>query len=1815
MEAVPRLPMVCFELRTPSETTSFGPKLKEYIQNFYNEDPETYNIEIDQLETLRAAAIRPGKDVSGVANLKRYYCQLHFLMSRFPMSKDGTAAVQFSWRDRYIGPSFSVPDIRYEVSSILYNIGALHTQLGMSDTRTTEDGMKMACTHFQCAAWAFQHLKDTYPPSTEADLAPDIMQFAYHLCLAQAQECILEKSMMDNRKASIIVKVAVQVVNYYSQAFNALKRSESEDVVGTKFYMGWRRLAKFKEIYYRCVIQLFQGMQAEEQQKMGERVAFYQLAHDTLEEAIKLSKNLDKGEMNPKQVQEALSFTQDVVEGKRKAAKNENEFIYHEEVPDRDQLPKAMGVSLVKGIPFSVTDPEVSGPDIFGRLVPMKAHEASSLYSEEKAKLLRKVGGSIEEKDQLLTAFLSSLQLDYLHCYSEPNLLPQELVDRCAALSAKPNAIQSLTESMSKLSDVCAEVETMLQEIKLLLEQEETQEKEYQVIMGKRPPSIVATDMTREAAKYQEAHAKANESNQALHKVMSTHISNLRILSLPLNQVQQQIPPPPALTDPESESIVKEMQSLMEKVEEMRTQRAMLTTQLRDSICKDDITQILVTQQNGNLETIFQEELKKHQDIVKLIQQNLSAQENILKAVTDAYARYSNVRKATAEAVRKRQSVINALITCFDAYEDLLAKSSKGHEFYNILETNVIKLLGRVKSTCKVQQEEREQMLVNSALPQKIPNRIANVLDTTTGLPKAHAAPKLKDYLKSDGGIILPNRASNYLNSDVAPATYSAPLLYNQMPVATSAQSTTYYDASAAVVSSPGLSTRSDNKPQNWMPGIRPAPLGSEATTSVFKSEPNDGTNVAYATHSPYHQPVYNYAGAWGYGSQASTMSTYLPTNVQYSVENKPSDEATQLGTFNVDQGHRYAPVGGASYQASTSETAHSSTLPISQANNYLTSGGYKNVPSQAPSPMNQAVDNAIPANVYQTHTSYETYPPGATSIPGHQYNVQNGHTNFQNPSCYDTGAVGVSSAYQSTSGYGVSEHTAAATGYGSLTGGTQSTGLSQYPNQLTSSANTYDQQLVSNYQSMNNPAVSSVSQTKYPNHAPSPGNQLQSNYQNLNSSSPAPASQPQPSYQNLGMTAVPASQPLTFSYEQHYQGNWSAGVQPMLPGNSYSNYQIPVSSSTQSFQYMQNQNISSYSSAGAYPTNQTSSSYSSHSQSYDFNSTTVGTAGHYYQSPHYGSQNLTATSAMAQCSYTSSQQNYASQGMYMQARMPNSDSYTTDSPKASKSSSAEDTSSSNIDLLAGLDFTVNQQPLVPQQGQANTGTGRKNSVTSAASVSPANAVVPAISNKDSCSSNSVNDNGSNISTEVLIDAMRVLQQTSGSQNQKVPPRDPFQDKDYLQQFTQEVEKYSKFVEGLTLKTLNGPTPLDMKWKEIIELQEKDSHRRSISVARCYPMKNRFPDILPFDCSRVELPSTKDDYINASHLRNLTPSTPPFILTQLPLPSTCNDFWIMVHEQQVEVVVCLLSDMELEGQSYWPAEKNQEMSFGRMRLSLQTANVKQFWTERIISVYDTESRVSRIIVHLQFTAWPGSSFPSSPGPFLTFVSECLVFHSQQRMTSHPIVVHCLSGVGRTGLFCLTAAAICEVQAGRGLIDLVTLTVAMSERRKAALRDREHLKFAYLSLLYYAQDILMKCGILTSGSSFEDKRSRSEGKCHTRHPSQDFLLGPPTGLSQLQSGIEKLGLGSASTLLSNAVLQVETHAPTIKAETIKSTEVTSSHLTDLSQLRENIVPKEAKTPRYSAESFKNLGQGQLAKQEPDADDPFKEIDPLWPLKRS
>ncbi|XP_063607267.1 tyrosine-protein phosphatase non-receptor type 23-like [Penaeus indicus] len=382
MEAVPRLPMLSFELKQSAENAEFGPKLKQYIRDHYHEDPDSYSAEIHELEGLRASAIHASRDFTGCSTLKKYYCQLHYLLSRFPLNENSSIAVTFNWYDIYSSMVYNVTDIKYEMACILYNIGALHTELGAMDARNTPDGMKISCTHFQCAAWAFQHLRDTYPQPRESDLSPTLLTFLYNVSLAQAQECILEKSMTDNRKPTIIAKVAMQVVEYLKTAMNNLGSSKSPDstvteIAGSRKIKMWRRYCEFKMAYHGAVALLYQGMQAEEQQKMGERVAYYQAAVDMLKEASKLAKNLDQQEL----IGESLTFSHDVMGGKLTAAQKENEFVYHEKVPAATTLPEVKGASLVKGIPFSVTDPEVAGQDIFIKLVPMEAHQASSMYS------------------------------------------------------------------------------------------------------------------------------------------------------------------------------------------------------------------------------------------------------------------------------------------------------------------------------------------------------------------------------------------------------------------------------------------------------------------------------------------------------------------------------------------------------------------------------------------------------------------------------------------------------------------------------------------------------------------------------------------------------------------------------------------------------------------------------------------------------------------------------------------------------------------------------------------------------------------------------------------------------------------------------------------------------------------------------------------------------------------------------------------------------------------------------------------------------------------------------------------------------------------------------------------------------------------------------------------------------------------------------------------------------------------------------------------------------------------------------------------
>merc|ERR1719219_1386739 len=136
-------------------------------------------------------------------------------------------------------------------------------------------------------------------------------------------------------------------------------------------------------------------------------MAYFKKADNLLKQASEIV--MSNSYLNKSSAPGSVAFANDVIEGKYNIAKRENEFIYHDRVPE--DLPELKGQTLVKGIGFEVNE-ENGGKDIFSKLIPLEAHTASSLYSEEKAKVLRELGTKIENKDEELSNFLLSINLE-----------------------------------------------------------------------------------------------------------------------------------------------------------------------------------------------------------------------------------------------------------------------------------------------------------------------------------------------------------------------------------------------------------------------------------------------------------------------------------------------------------------------------------------------------------------------------------------------------------------------------------------------------------------------------------------------------------------------------------------------------------------------------------------------------------------------------------------------------------------------------------------------------------------------------------------------------------------------------------------------------------------------------------------------------------------------------------------------------------------------------------------------------------------------------------------------------------------------------------------------------------------------------------------------------------------------------------------------------------------------------------------------------------------------------------------------------------
>ncbi|XP_075999696.1 receptor-type tyrosine-protein phosphatase epsilon isoform X2 [Genypterus blacodes] len=233
--------------------------------------------------------------------------------------------------------------------------------------------------------------------------------------------------------------------------------------------------------------------------------------------------------------------------------------------------------------------------------------------------------------------------------------------------------------------------------------------------------------------------------------------------------------------------------------------------------------------------------------------------------------------------------------------------------------------------------------------------------------------------------------------------------------------------------------------------------------------------------------------------------------------------------------------------------------------------------------------------------------------------------------------------------------------------------------------------------------------------------------------------------------------------------------------------------------------------------------------------------------------------------------------------------------------------------------------------------------------------------------------------------------------------------------------------------------------------------------------KNRYPNILPYDHSRVVLTqldgNPNSDYVNASYIDGYTEKK-KFIGAQGPKEDTVAEFWRMVWEQKVATVVMLTNLKERKEDKchqYWPDQGC--WTYGSVRVSVEDFTVLVDYTIRKFCIqYQSSdaSKTPRLVTQLHFTSWPDFGVPFSPIGMLKFLKKVKAVNPP---FSGPIVVHCSAGVGRTGTFIVIDAMI-DMMHAEQKVDVFGFVSKIREQRSQLIQTDMQYSFVYQALLEY-----------------------------------------------------------------------------------------------------------------------------------------------------
>ncbi|NP_001011064.1 programmed cell death 6-interacting protein [Xenopus tropicalis] len=841
-------------LKKTSEVDLVKP-LSKYIHNTYpsGEDQTEYCRAVEELNKLRKSAVgRPlDKHETSLETVMRYYDQLCSVEPKFPFT-ESQLCLTFTWKDAFDKGSIfggsvklALPSLGYEKTCVLFNIGALASQIASEQNLDNDEALKAASKFYQLASGAFSHIKDTVLSSLNRDptidISPDTVGTLSLIMLAQAQEVFFLKATRDKMKDALIAKLANQAADYYGDAF---KQCQYKDTLSKEVFP----ILAAKHCIMQAHAAYHQSVLAKQQKKFGEEIGRLQHASDLVKT---VSSRYDEY-VNVKDLADKINRA-------LTAAKKDNDFIYHDRVPDLKDLDPIGKASLVKPTPINVPLSQ-KYTDLFEKMVPLAIQQCLTVYNQRRAELINATIAQMRDATTFANGVLASLNLPAAIEDVSGDSVPQSILNKSKTI-IEQGGIQTIDQLIRDLPELLQRNKEILDESVKFLDEEEATDNDLKAKFKDRWQRTPSTELYKplrsEGNNFRSVLDKAIGADAVVKERYQCHREAIAILCKPEAELNAAIPSANPAKTMQGSEVVSVLKSLLNQLDDVKKVREQLETDIK-SVNFDMTTKFLTAlAQDGavNEEAISVTELDRiYGSYTFKVQENLKKQEDLINNIQTAHQEFSKMKQSNSEA-NLREEVLKNLAAGHDNYIELVANLKEGTKFYNDLTEILLKYQCKCSDIVFARKTERDELLKD--LQQSIARE-----------PSAPSIPQVPSYQSAS--------SSSSTNTSVS-------------SIPTPAPRTVFQSAKQPPPRPPPPTMPSASPvPASAAQAPNPAPTTAPATDS---SQPLSNTIPSQAQGPPY--PTYpGYPGYYGmpmpvgynpymYGQQTIPPYMYQPPSGQ----------------------------------------------------------------------------------------------------------------------------------------------------------------------------------------------------------------------------------------------------------------------------------------------------------------------------------------------------------------------------------------------------------------------------------------------------------------------------------------------------------------------------------------------------------------------------------------------------------------------------------------------------------------------------------------------------------------------------------------------------------------------------------------------------------------------------------------------------------------------------------------------------------------------------------------------------------------------